>query len=196
MITIKNLGAFAALILFLLTFSSTSLFSQETNKEVGVYFYGLDQFDFIYKKETQPNKFLRLRSIGISGNFTSVEDQEQLKFGLGAAIGWEKRKSITEDLHFIHGWEPSLYVSAGTSGDSFENRYLNATLGIGYIFGLNCSVSKKLTVSLETIPQVAVTSTTNSYEIGEERTTDTTNGISAGFDTNFLRLGVSYKFVK
>ena len=64
---------------------------QNSSKEVGIRLYGLNNFDFIYKKQKAENKYRRLRLISSNLSISDFKDFNT-SLSLGLTIGNEKRK--------------------------------------------------------------------------------------------------------
>ncbi|MGB1216940.1 MAG: hypothetical protein ACPG5P_03645, partial [Saprospiraceae bacterium] len=70
----KSSICFTFLILGL--FWSCSLYAQTLDKEIGVRFSGLNDFDLIYKKEVKENRWLRARAIFTNVSFSKDYQSE------------------------------------------------------------------------------------------------------------------------
>jgi len=119
-------------------------YAQTENREIGLRLTSSRGSDFVFKKEKKPNRYKRLRiglqALGYNGN-------DDFNFGLTFGIGVEKRKSIREDLFFIHGLEPRLQVNSFSSSS-------NISVGLGYVFGFQYDISDALSANIEATPSV------------------------------------------
>lgn len=188
----KTLKNYLLLFAFFITAGGTQLFAQDLiNREVGIRLSSFNDFDFIYKKETATNKFTRYRFAFTNLNFDNGILQDNFNIGIGAAIGIEKRKPITDKFTFFHGFEPSLSLSYGrVSGtDPFDDRsLLRINPSIGYVLGVQVQLSKAFSVNVETIPSV---SSSLQFQDGDF---DKNYQINAGFNSNAVAVTAVYAF--
>ncbi|MBO3698702.1 hypothetical protein [Roseivirga sp. E12] len=133
---------FIALLAFSQMLNSNALNAQTTNRELGLRLTASRGSDFVFKKEKQEGKFKRLR-VGL----TDLGYSEDFRFGLVFGIGIEKRKEIKDQLHFIHGFEPSLSISSRNDNSA-------ARVGLGYILGFQYDVTPNFSANVEAIPFV------------------------------------------
>lgn len=125
-----------------------STLNAQQNREIGVRLLASQGSDVIFKKEKQPNRFKRFR-IGLSNlGYNDFNGRDQFSFSVGAGFGWEKRKAIKENLHFVTGFE--LRAGFGSFGDNS-----NGIVGIGYILGFQYDINDNLSAGVETIPNVS-----------------------------------------
>jgi len=138
-----------------LLLGSTATFGQTTTHELGLRLFGLDDFDFVYKKGKAENRFTRFRLAIFDLRFNGIgnEGRSNSAFNVGLAIGTERRKSIKNELLFIHGFEPSLRV--GISNNSRDEVAMGVNLGIGYVLGLQYDISEHFYANIELIPTVS-----------------------------------------
>lgn len=162
-------------------------FSQEKSHELGVRFNSFQDFDFIYKVQKDPNKWIRCRLAFTNLGYQKINtDTGAFNFGLGLAIGAEKRKPINGKLSFIHGWEPFLTVGLNTVHD-----FTNASFqpGIGYVLGFQYDISESFYLNIETTPSIYTTVNINNNDLSDNF------NLNAGFNSNALALTVAYRFV-
>lgn len=167
----------------LLSIQSAS--AQSVNREVGIRLYGLNDFDFISKKELSDNMYRRTRFVFTNLGYQSISDQSSFTFQGGFAVGGEKRKLIAEDLLFIHGLEPSLLFNLSIIQ---EFNSLDLMPAIGYVLGFQYDMFPRFSLNLETIPTL---STAFSFD-DDERSNDFS--INAGFASNAVALSLVYRF--
>lgn len=161
-----------------------SLNGYAQTKELGLRLGNLTDFTFIYKKEMEANKFVRHRFGFFNSQLVKVGDQESVSFGVGYAIGIEKRKSINDKLLFIHGFEPSLSTNLNHVGDI---NVINFRPAIGYVLGFQYNINDAFYVNIETIPSIS-----GNFTFIEEN--DNTYNINAGFSSNAVALTIAYRF--
>ncbi|MEM6644561.1 MAG: hypothetical protein AAF616_16400 [Bacteroidota bacterium] len=147
---------------------------------------GVDNFDFIYKKEKAPNKYSRIRLGFANISFASVADDNVANVALGIALGSEKRKAINEKLNFYQGPEPFANISLSVVGD--DDGIFSAQAGLGYVLGFQYNFSDEFYVSAETIPSLGLNFTSGEF-------TDPTIGIFAGFNSNAVAVTVAYRIL-
>jgi len=174
-----------ALIVMLTTFffSSQNVHAQKTNRELGIRFSGLSDFNFVYKKQLNENRYLRLRTGAFNINVNSQANSLNSGFVIG--IGFENRKSIDDKLSFIHGFEPSLATNL-TSQNS--NSRFNTQIFAGYVLGFHLNLSESFGINMETIPAF-----TANYSSGND---DGNLGFGLGFNSNAISLTMVYRFMK
>lgn len=165
------------IIVLTVTAFSHSLNAQDNMKEIGM---RLGHFgsDVVFKKEKRPNIYSRYR-VGLSNLGINAEGDFILALQLGAAR--EKRKSIAEKLHFIHGWEFRVGFSAPPND--------NLRAGIGHILGFQYEVSEAFLVNVETIPSINVNIDDNDIDLPSSLALDLGVNSSAA-------ISVVYRFQK
>ncbi len=174
------------LVVTLFTLFSVSVYSQSHQHEVGFRMASLDRFDFVYKKAKSNNKFLRMRLIDFN---LSLLDGERgaFSFGLGMAVGLEKRKTINEEFSFIHGFEPRLSFRHANAQEI--PGVLDVSFGIGYVLGFQYDLSNKIYLSIESIPSLSINYSQRGSELSYTRA-------SLGVSPNLIALSAVYKFSK
>jgi hypothetical protein len=174
------------LILFLIIFLP-GLNAQTTTRpldtEIGIRLWGLNDFDFIYKKQKKENRYTRIRFV--TGDFT-INDFKNFNsaLNLGLGFGKETHKPIHEHLSFIRGYE--IIASAGNT-IAQEQAFFYVSPGLGLVLGLQYDISQNFSLTLETIPGI---STNINFGPGGTKVT----GLSMGFNSNNIALGLMYKF--
>lgn len=196
---------------FFLTMATQTSAQEQQVHEIGLRMGGLNNFGFIYKKQTDENRYRRYRIGNVEANYggsnTSLSDFENEevsvrtgRFSLGFGLGFEKRKRITDKLKFIHGWAPQIGGSFSRtdredlSVTGRETTSFNARVRIGYILGFQMPISNHFQVSIETIPYLGLSYNYSKNEEGDE--VRTTNGLNTdlGFDANWIALSIMYRF--
>lgn len=186
----KKLNAFLFL-LMLLTSGALHAQSEEPigNHELGLRFFGLNDFNFIYKKQTAPEKYRRYRLGYTNFNYVKNGPQHSTNIGLSIAIGHERRRQIAEKLKFLNGWELLGNFSGNfinNDEDSYEQ--LNITPGIGLVLGFQYDLSEKFRLSLESIPSLNASYT---YVSGPNPDRFQVHG---GFSSSAVALCLVYSF--
>lgn len=162
-----------------------ALSSQGQTKELGIRMTGLQNFDFIYKKEKEPNKYSRIR-LGVANiSFANIADENVGNLALGIAMGSERRKAINEKLNFYRGPEPFANLALSVVAD---NTIFVVQGGLGYVLGFQYNFSEVFYLSAETIPSVSLR-----FSSGEN--VDPSLGIFAGFNSNAVAITVAYRLL-
>lgn len=119
---------------------------------------------FIFKTGKEGNKFTRYRFAFANLSFRKEGDYSHSDMSFSFTVGTEKRKNIVDKLHFIHGFEPflsfSMYYFRSDRIDDLLRLSINP--GLGYLLGFQYDISKRLYVSIETIPSLSATFRTDS----------------------------------
>ncbi len=176
---------------FLLCFCNLSAQDKNTVeppfRELGVRFSGFDDFNLFYKKGVSENVVIRHRLLFGSVAFNSNRNDIDLAFGY--AVGKEKRKSIANNLYFIHGLEYGFSFSYSSSELNLGNRLRNffLTHRLGYVLGFQLDVSNKVAISAEVIPTLGGTFAIMSNA-------DNQFLLDLGINTNATALSVMYRF--
>ena len=184
-----NLLIFNIALIFL--FTATSSYAQETPREIGIRASGLNDFNFIYKKQLKENKFLRLRTGALNLNFNTIDDNSVS--GFAAAIGFENRKPLDDKLSFTYGFEPSIAFNIQSINSRFQTISI---LSAGYVLGFNLNVSDNFGLNIETIPALTATFRSDDRINDNDFSSDNAFGLGFGFNSNFIALSAVYRFVK
>lgn len=168
--------------------SSSNLCAQTNGKkrEVGVQFGSLNfnSFNALYRKQKSENVYRRIRATFGNLGYASTEDETNLRFNAGLAIGREKRKTLDRKLEFYRGPEVNVGLDI-IIGDTDGRFGVNA--GFGYVLGLQHSFSDLWAIHLETIPSIGAR-----FRIGDNSQSDIFT-VDAGF-SSAVSLGVVRKF--
>lgn len=156
---------------------------RQLDTEIGIRLWGLNDFDFIYKKHKKENRYTRIRFV--TGDFT-INDFKNFNSSLNLGLGYgkENRKPINEHLSFIKGWE--IIASIGNT-IAQEQAFFNVSPGLGLVLGFQYDIHENFSLTLETIPSISthINFTPNGTRI---------NGLSMGFNSNHIALGLMYRF--
>lgn len=156
---------------------------RQLDTEIGIRLWGLSDFDFIYKKQKNENRYTRVRFV--TGDFT-INDFKNFNSALNLGLGYgkEKHKIINEHLSFIKGWE--IIASVGNT-IAQEQAFFNVSPGLGLVLGFQYDIHENFSLTMETIPSI---STYINFAPSGTRVT----GLSMGFNSNHIALGLMYKF--
>jgi len=142
---------------------STALFAQSNesstgdqtskNRELGIKFLSLSDYNLLYKVERKENRYLRLGT----GNFNidargNGDGGSHLHSGLQFDIGFEKRLAINDRLTFLHGLNPGISY-AGSFREGSDSHFFKPSLG--YILGAQYSINESFNLAVETIPMIS-----------------------------------------
>lgn len=168
-----------------LTFGIQTAHAQLQTHEIGVRTSSLTSFDFIYKKGKTDTKFTRYRVGLTNALFQNTQENQVINIAFGFSLGWERRKSISEELKFIHGFEPSIFYGISSNEGNYN---MNIIPGIGYVLGFQYDISNKFYVSIESIPTLS-----GLFFIDEDGLNDD-YALQAGFNSNAVALSFVYTF--
>lgn len=206
--TIKHFSLLLCSFFLLLTTSSSA--QETTTHELGLRMRGLTDFDFIYKKQTGENRYLRYQIGNVQIQYENsdilreyqnfAEDEEisrsNVNSSIGFGLGFEKRRSITDKLMLIHGWIPSLsldFSQVTENGEKVDQRF-SAGLGIGYILGFQMPLSDRFQISIETIPSLFVEYENLEFERNDLLANQDDVNADLGFNANVVSLSIMYQF--
>lgn len=201
----------------ILLIPSINLQSQDLGKkEIGLQIYGLKSYGIVYKKEKSSDKYLSftLSALSLNGNhdFTrimsanipsSVFSYEIHRFNtlFGLSMCLEKRKRITNELLFAHGFEPRLNMNFNDQVYNSEKKITTvySILRLGYKLGFQYHVFENFYISLETSPSIS-----GSVWINSERdliddillTQSVSIRTRASFNLRATTLSLVYRFQK
>jgi hypothetical protein len=161
-------------------------FAQTQNHELGIRFSGLTDLNVIYKRQKAPKTFHRFRIATTTlayARTTNPDNQDIFNLNLGVAYGVENRVAIADKIHFIHGWEPFVFMSSTFDGTGF---FATLNPGIGYVLGFQLDFNKNFYLGLETIPNLSASINTSDFLNSFQ--------VNAGFNSNFVALSLVYCF--
>ena len=173
------------LLLAILMISTISLLPAQTRyHELGLRSGGLNNFGFIYKRSTDQQKFLRLRLLAINTEINLRETNDADFLSAGAAVGFERRKQVSEQFYFIFG--PELQVF-GLKNEMQDRQSWNVNARLGYLLGFNYSVSDRFIIGLETIPGLQ-------YRFGEDIRGQRIETLGFNLSSDAVALTALYRF--
>ena len=184
---------FTQLTLLICIASAGSLLAQSAettvNHELGIRFFGLSNFNLIYKKQKDHEKFFRYRLGFTNFNYSRFDKSRTVDVSAGFALGPERRRAIAEKLKFINGFElqGNFGVSSIKNNNSHQERVVLGP-GVGLVLGFQYVISEKFNISLEAIPSLKVTYT---FDNGPTPNQFQVNG---GFNTDAVALSMVYCF--
>lgn len=155
-------------------------------REAGLQLYDLDNFSLIYKWQAPSGRYRRISFLVGSASYTDTrQNPARSNISAGMGYGLEKRAPITENLHFFHGPEISLYLAyqIQEKGDNL----LAAAPGLSYLLGLMLDVSDSFYLSLELSPGFDASF---NYSDGKIQALS----VSTGFSTSSPALSFVYRF--
>ena len=185
----KQLNVLMILCLFIITLSSLELKAQ---REIGLSLNGFSDFGLVYKVKKSENKYLRYQFAYLESALQGRDNRLGVALNIGFSAGIEKRRLITEDIEFIHGFMPGIGIAGsyngvtnGSSAVSSGSLFITPTLG--YVLGCLYHISDRFYIGLEVLPAVngSIALSTN-------------NSVAYSFGTNFnidnVGLSAVYKF--
>ena len=184
----------ALLLVGALIFSVNTNAQDQQQHEIGLRLSGLQDFDFIYKKQKAENKWKRYRFAFVNAGYNSSFSNDLISFGFGVGIGVEKRKSLNKNLFFIHGWEPRIslgyrqYKSNEPNNPNPKRTNFDLRPGIGYVLGFHYQVSDKFHINLEAIPSINANFSFDNDDVKDDFSID------AGFNSNAIAVSLIYRF--
>lgn len=198
-----------ALLLGLCFAMSYSLMAQETvkQKEIGIVFKNLDNFELTYKTGTN-TALWRFNTLFISGR-TFPLDSEDLtnrhsSFGLGLRLGKEFRKNIDENLEFRYGADISFlysrskeeYLNDAETAIERTHKINSYRPSLNLVIGLNYVVNQKIVIGAELLPAIGYSFNKNvsEYADGTSNTDLSNHGISYGLSNSSAALTIAYRF--
>jgi opacity protein-like surface antigen len=164
----KTLQVLATIIVA--TLLSTSLAAQ--NKEIAIRALSLGDLgntQFMYKKQKSATTYRRYRLITGNAGFSFLgSDNTRSQFSTGFFTGLENRRELNDRFQLIHGLEVGLGGTFSDLSNNQTNLQINATLG--YVVGLQYSISEAFSIGIETIPSLSY-----GYSRSSRNSTATTN---------------------
>lgn len=173
------------LLLFTLTLLLSFHAQAQDKREIGLRATGINNVGFILKKERSADRFMRYRLGFANLRLTTGNGNAIIGANLGAAIGWERRRRLADRLELLHGWEPFASVNFSGSNNVNSTRFSG---GVGYVLGVQYSLSERFHLALETTPSV-------SASLNVARGTAFLN-VAAGFSSGSVALTGVYRFNK
>jgi len=188
--------------------------------ELGIRMSSLNNFGLIYKKHREEQKYLRFRLgyVNVSGEINQltrtnpgelpfVNQRNSVNTAFGFNLGWENRKKITEELLFIHGFEPGLQMNVEYAGQAISGTSFYANAYLGYVLGFQYDFNEKISFSMESIPRVYaailvfnqnqnIDPNTNNLLTNNVRQERFTLRTGASLNVNSIALNLVYKFSK
>lgn len=179
----------SALTLFLIlaSLSVGNLIAQEqtsnANREIGIRMTNFNNFGLMYKKQRSETNYFRLRAISTNLGFR-FNPAEFGTFNVGTALGYEKRKAMSDQLFIYHGWEG--IISAQTQFAAGPATF-GIFPGVGFVMGMQYQVNPVFSIGLETIPTI-------SANIGYDGFIWRVNGVNLGMNSSALALNFLFRF--
>ncbi len=172
---------------------SNKLTAQTTEKatfhgrEIGLQLVGLDDFnfDFLLKKQTGENKYLRLGLAFANVNAQGIGDDGIGNFNIGLNIGQEKRRKLSEKLNLVTGITGLLDFALTTTAD---NTASSVSTGLGFILGVQYQLNESFYIGAETQPSAR-------FGFFLDDGFENLN-FSAGFSSRSVGISLVYRFLK
>jgi hypothetical protein len=192
------------LLIIALTLVSLTAKAQDVSsktREIGFNLSG-SQFGVRFKTGNEKRLF-RVTLLSLYGNSqwseSSSTKSSSNQQGVGFNIGFEKRKSIGDNLSFYLGSDlltsiDSYKSKMGTADDVYNNSTISA--GIGFVMGINFKLSDRINISTEVVPSVIYSHRKNESETQFGDTESSSNGINYGLSTQGINLTMSFSLLK
>ena len=179
---------------FLLLFSALSLTydASAQNREIGLKFTGLDNFNLVYKKKKEENKYLRYYFGFFNTNLQGTGGATNFSSSVGFSAGIEKRKQISNKLQFAHGFLPGIVLDGFFTANNIsgnENYGLRVQPQLGYSLGVQYHFSEKFYLGLEAIPSISA-----AVNFGRNQSVD--YSIQTSINMNTIGISAVYRFTK
>jgi hypothetical protein len=194
---------FASLIL-VLTYLSLNAVAQEISPKINEIGFNVNgsQFGVRYSTGNEVT-LLRLTLLSLYGNSTwdktPGDESTNNQQGVGFNVGFEKRKSIAENISLFLGSD--LLTSLETDAYKFkstDNKYTSTTLsiGVGFVVGINFKVADRIYISTEFVPAIVYSHSAYKSQTQFEDVKTTNNGINYGLSTRGINLTLSCRLNK
>lgn len=142
--------------------------SSSTQKEIGLAFYGFDNFGLVYRTGT-PTRLWRFNNSFILGNNQNQKSDDTHRtdqsFGVSLSAGREFRKSIHEKIQFRSGFDFSFsfshqkFAQDDLTPNNNDSGYEWTTWrpGINAVVGVNYSLGDRMQIGFEILPGIGYT---------------------------------------
>ncbi len=144
-------------------------------KELGINFSNLYNFGGRYKVGKN-NTALRITALSLNGNTINYKQiapsnppEKSYSLGAGFAIGFEKRKAITDKFGYYKGLD--VFTSFNTTKRIYDHQLYtrqenqsSVNTGLAFILGVNYAISDKLMFSAEINPNICYLTSKNKTE--------------------------------
>jgi hypothetical protein len=171
--------------------------------EIGLTLSNLDNFGVRYKIGNEKT-LLRMTFLTINGtHLNTSQDSEDYyengSLGFGFNIGFEKRNPIAEKMFFYYGLDAiTSYSHQKSELVQTGGKTTSSTIapGVGFVLGLNYSISSRFNISAELVPSL-IYSYTKSTTISNGVETEMINkSFSYGIGNSGASLTLSFRFGK
>jgi hypothetical protein len=169
--------------------------SSTKTSEIGLNLHGPYSFGIMYKTGSENSK-IRITLLSLNGaNSTSKYDTYPASSNSGGGIafnfGFEKRKSITNNLSFYSG--PETLLSFRKSGykdrqTSYSDKDLTISPGLGLTLGFIYRINDDINISAEVIPSILYSYSKSVNRNGGKETTDIRKAFEYGLSNFSLTL--------
>ena len=171
-------------------------------QEVGISFSSLNNFGFIYRAG-QPKSIWRFGTNFINGSSNSDESptgkDKSSSFGFRLDVGKEFRRPITEKLDLRHGinlgFNFSHFSDPGETTGELDMKLQSFGPSLGYIIGINFTISPNIYLGAEIIPGISYSSTKTTFtdNVGSDNTYKD-HELNYGFSNGSALLSLVYRF--
>ncbi len=124
--------------------------SANSTHEFGLRSSGLNNIGVLYKIQSPKKNYWRFKAGVGQLVITNTAQDVQTNANVFFAVGYEKRRSITDKLEFIHGFEPEV-------GLNISNNRTTGSLGLGYVLGLQYHLNSDFLIGMEIVPVARMT---------------------------------------
>ncbi|MBS3771793.1 MAG: hypothetical protein V5A47_13460 [Bacteroidales bacterium] len=130
------------------------------NRKIGITFQNLDHFGLIYKTKLD-QRYLRIEALNLKNVISqSVSPNERsspqnvYKINLGFNIGLEKYHPLVERFGIINGYSflSGIRFDRNKVSGEITSKHFNTNIGVGYIMGVNYTISKAFEITAEIRP--------------------------------------------
>ncbi len=199
------------IIYFIIALTFLPIFSQaqDTNskvREIGINLNGPSSFGIRYRSGNEQS-LLRLTLLSINGENSNNKDSDgsikRSSIGFGFNIGFEKRRSITNNLCFYYGsdllnsYNRETYEYPSTNLFSDNSKYWTLSPGLGIILGFNYKINNDINISAEVVPSIWYSYSKATYGRDDgSQTKNTTTRFKYGLSSSAANLTLSFRLGK
>jgi len=178
--------------------SSSAQDNKSKINELGVSISG-SAFGIRYKSGND-KALLRLTLLSTSGSMNKQKTPSDSKsksndFGIGFNVGFEKRKSVSDNFYLYYGsdlinsFDRNKYEN--DSSASF-NKHSSYSVGLGFILGFHYMVNSKINISSEIMPSIIYSNEKYSFDQSGNITESSYSGLDYGLNYNSINLTLSF----
>ena len=191
--TIYLIGLF-----LIIQLSSSAQDNKSKINELGVSISG-STFGIRYKSGNDKT-LLRLTLLSTSGSMNKQKTPSDSKsksnnFGLGFNVGFEKRKSVSDNFYLYYGsdlinsFDRNKYENDSPAS---VNKHASYSVGLGFILGFHYKINSKINISSEIIPSIIYSNEKYSNDQNGNITESSYSGLDYGLNYNSINLTLSF----